>query len=49
MKRLLQARRQRIVRELAQLNREIAVIEQRLAEIRIRLEFLGQVKIKAAA
>ena len=48
MVRLLQARRQRILRELAQVNREIAATEKRMAEIQARMADLTQVKAKAA-
>jgi hypothetical protein len=48
MMRILEARRQRILRELAYLNREIAVTQQRLAEIQMRLAFLAVPRAKAA-
>jgi len=48
MIRLLQARRQRILRELAYLNHEIAAMEKRMAEIQARMAELTQVKAKAA-
>jgi hypothetical protein len=49
MLRILEARRQRVLRELAYLNREIAATQQRLAEIQLRMSFLNPPpKTKAA-
>jgi hypothetical protein len=48
MMRLLEARRQRILRELAHLEREIAATQQRMAEIQIRRTVLNAGKAKAA-
>jgi len=49
MNRLFEARRQRILRELAFLNREIAAVQQRMAEIQIRTAVLTQQQAKPAA
>jgi prefoldin subunit 5 len=48
MVRFLEARRQRILRELAHLDRRIAFTQQRMAEIQARMANLNQVKAKAA-
>jgi len=48
MVRLLQARRQRIDRELVYVNREIAATQKRMADIQARMADLTQVKAKAA-
>ena len=44
----LEIRRERIVRELAQVNRVIAATEKRMAEIQARMAELSQPKAKAA-
>ena len=49
MKRLLEARRQRILRELEHLDREITATQQRMAEIKMRLAMLTQITVRLAA
>jgi hypothetical protein len=49
MKRLLEARRQKILRELAQLDREITATEQRIVEIQMRLAMLTHNQVRLAA
>jgi hypothetical protein len=49
MKRYLEARRQKILRELAHLDREITANQQRLAEIQMRLAMLTEIKVRLAA
>jgi prefoldin subunit 5 len=48
MVRFLEACRQRILRELAHLDRQIAFTQQRMAEIQARMANLNNVKAKAA-
>jgi prefoldin subunit 5 len=48
MVRTLEARRQRILSELANLDRQIASTQQRMAEIQARMANLNNVKAKAA-
>lgn len=49
MRRLLEARRQRLLRELAHLDREITATQQRMAEIQMRLAMLARPKVRLAA
>ena len=48
MTHFLEARRLRILQSLARLDREIAVTQQRLAAIQVRMNLLNQPKAKAA-
>ena len=43
-----EARRQEVARELAQVNREIAVTQKRMAEIQARIAVLTKAQVKAA-